>query len=78
MRMKPSNVGEKIREPLNVTKVLSNVMLELHDIRKGPSNVKKIRELPNVTKELLYVMLELQNMKIELHNIKIKLSNVRI
>ena len=43
---------KKKREPPNVMKALSNLMLELHNMRIEPSNVKKIRELPNVTKEL--------------------------
>ena len=41
---------KKIREPLNVTKVLSYVMLELHNVRMKPLNVRKIREPPNVIK----------------------------
>ena len=46
-------------------------MLELHNVRMKPLNVrKKIRESPNVTKELSYVMLES-------HNVRMKLSNVR-
>ena len=40
MTMEPLNV-RKISEPLNVTKVLSNVILELHNIRMKPSNVRK-------------------------------------
>ena len=52
-------------------KELSHVMLELHNVRMKPSNVrKKVREQPNVTKELSRVMLEL-------HNVRIKLSNMR-
>ena len=35
---------KKVREPLNVTKELSHVMLELHNVRK------KVREQPNVRK----------------------------
>ena len=36
-----------------MTKELSNVMLELHNMKMEPSYVrKKIREPPNVTKEL--------------------------
>ena len=54
-----------------MTKELSHVMLELHNVSIELSNVrKKIRELPNVRKELSHVMLEL-------HNVKMKLSNVR-
>ena len=61
MRMKPSNVRKKIREPPNVKKELSHVMLELQSVRMKPSNVRnKIRKSPNVTKELSHVMLELQ------------------
>ena len=51
VRMELLNVRKKkIREPLNVTKVLSNVMLELHNVRMKPLNVRKIREPPNVIK----------------------------
>ena len=35
---------KKKREPPNVTKVLSNVMLELHNMRIEPSNVRKKNE----------------------------------
>ena len=46
-------------------------MLELHNVKMEPSNVrKKVKELPNVRKELSHVMLEL-------HNVKMKSSNVR-
>ena len=61
--MVPSNV-KKIKEPPNVTKVQSHVMLVLHNIIMVPSNVKKkIREPPNVTKVQLYVMLVPHNMR---------------
>ena len=47
-----SNVRKKIREPLNVTKVQSNVMLVLTNVTMKPLDVrKKKRETPNVTKE---------------------------
>ena len=63
---------KKIREPSNVTKELSHVMLELHNARIESSNVrKKKREPPNETKELSHVILEL-------HNVRMKPSNVRI
>ena len=56
MRMKLSNVRKKIKEPSNVRKELSHVMLELHNVRMKSSNMKKkVREPPNVTKELLHV-----------------------
>ena len=32
---------KKLREPLNVTKELSYVMLELHNVRMKPLNVRK-------------------------------------
>ena len=44
---------KRVREPPNVTKKLSHVILELHNVRIELSNVrKKIREPPNVRKEL--------------------------
>ena len=56
---------------MNVTKELSHMMLEQHNMRMKPSNMKKkVSELSNVRKELSHVMLEL-------HNMRIKLSNVR-
>ena len=41
VRMKPSNLRKKVREPPNVRKELSHVMLELHNVRMEPSNVRK-------------------------------------
>ena len=41
VRMEPSNVRKKIREPPNMTKELSYVMLEPHNVRMEPSNVRK-------------------------------------
>ena len=41
VRMEPSNVKKKIREPPNVRKKLSHVMLELHNVRMELSNVRK-------------------------------------
>ena len=53
-----------------MTKELSYVILESHNVRMELSNVrKKVREPPNVRKELSYVMLEL-------HNVRMKPSNV--
>ena len=47
---------KKVRESPNLRKKLSHVILELHNVRMKPSNMrKKIREPPNVTKELSYV-----------------------
>ena len=52
VRMEPSNVRKKIKEPPNVTKELTLVMLELHNMRMELSNVrKKIKEPSNVTKK---------------------------
>ena len=62
---------KKLREPPNVTKELSYVILEPHNVIIKPLNVrKKVRELPNVRKKLSHVMLEL-------HNVRMKQSNVR-
>ena len=41
VKMEPLNVRKKIKEPPNVTKVLSNVMSELHNVRIESSNVRK-------------------------------------
>ena len=35
---------KKVREPLNVRKELSRVMLELHNVRMKPSSVRKMRK----------------------------------
>ena len=49
MRIEPSSVRKKVRERPNVTKELSYVMLELHNVRMKSSNVrKKVMEPPNV------------------------------
>ena len=54
-------------------KELSHVMLELHNVRMKPSNMRKIVKEPlNVRKELLHVMLEVQNMRIELSSVRKK------
>ena len=37
-----SNVRKKMRVLPNVTKELSHVILELHNLRKKPSNVRRI------------------------------------
>ena len=41
VRMEPSNVRKKEREPPNVRKELSHVMLEPHNVRMKPSSVRK-------------------------------------
>ena len=41
VRMEISKVKKKKKEPPNVTKVLSNLMLELYNMRMEPSNVRK-------------------------------------
>ena len=52
-------------------KELSYVMLELHNARMEPSNVrKKVRKPPNVRKELSHMMLELHNVRIEPSSVK--------
>ena len=42
VRIDPSNVRKKVKEPPNVIKKLSYVMLELYNVRMEPSNVRKI------------------------------------
>ena len=39
--MKPSNVRKKVREPPNMRKKRSYVILKLHNVRIKPSNVRK-------------------------------------
>ena len=39
--MEPLNVRKKVREPPNVRKELSHVILELYNVRMEPSNVRK-------------------------------------
>ena len=41
VRMKPSNVRKKVKEPPNVRKELSHVMLELHNVMIEPSSMRK-------------------------------------
>ena len=67
---------KKIRKPPNVTKVLSNMILELYNVRTEPSNVrKKIREPSHVTKKLSHVILKLDNVRIKLLNMGEKNRN---
>ena len=61
---------EKVREPPNVRKELSHVILELHNVKIEPSSMKKSKGTTKCEKELSYVMLEP-------HNVRIKPSNVR-
>ena len=58
MRMKPLNVRKKSKGIAKCEKKLLHVMLELHNMRTKPSNVKKkmVREPPNVRKESSHVM----------------------
>ena len=65
---------KKVREPPNVTKELSHVVLKPHNVRMEPSNVrkKKLREPPNVRKKLSHVMLELHNMRMEPSSVRKK------
>ena len=47
---------KNVRGPLNVTKVLSHMMLKLHNVKIKPSNVrKKVREPPNVKKKNYHI-----------------------
>ena len=65
-----------------MTKELSHVMLELHNVRMKPSNMrKKIRKPSNVKKKTITydsnITKEPSNVMLELHNIRMKQSNVR-
>ena len=66
---------KKVKEPPNVTKELSHVMLE-HDVGTAQCEdetvkcEKKVRKPPNVTKELSYMILEPHNVRMELSNVK--------
>ena len=61
----------KCEKKNKMTKELSNMMLELHNVRIKPSNVmKKEREPQNMTKVLSNVMLELYNVRMEPSNVR--------
>ena len=57
-----------------MTKKLSYVMLESHNVMMKLSNVrkKKVSEPPNVRKDLSHVMLELHNVRMEPLNVRKK------
>ena len=56
-----------------MTKELSYVMLEPHNVRMKLSNVKKkVREPPNMRKELSHVILELRNVRMEQSSVRKK------
>ena len=56
-----------------MTKELSYVMLEPHNVRmKSSTGRKNIREPSNVTKELSYVILKQHNMRMEPSNVRKK------
>ena len=46
MTIEPLNLRKKIKEPLYVTKELSNVILKLHNVIIKPSNVRKKKKEP--------------------------------
>ena len=51
--MVPSNVRKKMREPLNVIKVQSHMMLILHNMRMVPLNVRKNKGTTKCDKNLV-------------------------
>ena len=53
-------------------KELSHVMVELHNVRMEPSNIRKKKKPPNVMKVLLNAMLELHNVRMEPSNVRKK------
>ena len=67
---------KKAREPTNVTKELSHVMLELHNVRMKPSNVrKKSKGTTKCVKKLSHVVLELHNVRMEPSSARKKKGN---
>ena len=75
VRMKPSNVRKKIKEPPNSDKrtVTCNVGIAQCEDETVKYKKKKVREPPNVRKELLHAILELHNVGIKLPNMKKKI-----
>ena len=69
VRIEPSNVRKKIREPPNVTKVQSHVMLVLHN--ETAKCEEKIKVPPNVRK-IRSNMMVLSNVIIEPSNVRKK------
>ena len=61
-----------------MTKELSHVMLELHNVDETIKCKKKVKEPPNVTKELSHVTLELHNMRMEPSNVRKKEENYQM
>ena len=56
-----------------MTKELTHMILELHNVWMKSSNVrKKVREPSNVRKELPHVILELHNVRMESSNVRKK------
>ena len=68
--MEPSNVRNKIKEPPNVTKVQSHVMLILANVTIELSNVRKIKVPSNVRKVRSNVILVLPNVTVEPSNVR--------
>ena len=53
VRMVPSNVRKKIKEPPNMTKVQSHMMLVLHNVRKVQLNVRKNKGITECDKSTI-------------------------
>ena len=53
VRMKASNVRKKVREPPNVRKKLSYVILELHNVRMKLSYVRKNKGIAECDKRIV-------------------------
>ena len=53
VRIVPSNLRKKIKEPPNVTKVQSHVMLILRNVRMILSNVRKNKETTKCDKSII-------------------------
>ena len=77
LTIKTVKCEKKIKEPSNVIKVQSYMMLALPNVTMEPSNVKK-REQSNVIKVRLHMMLVLPNVGMEPSNMRKKKGNYRM
>ena len=68
--MKSSNVRKKVREPPNVRKKRSYVILKLHNVRIKPSNVKKRKSKGTIKCEKRTVIYNIGTAQCEVGTIK--------
>ena len=63
------------KKPPNISKEQSHVMLELHNVRMKPTNVRKIKGITKCEKVQSHVMLVLYNVRMEPSNVRKKKKN---